>query len=241
VDAAIEARALLVVPIDAAAGFVAAAETGAPVLAAATLLAHDLDDAHTVHVELALYLFGDGARIVDDARAGGMQVRRRDGLVVHAQQSARRDVRAVAPVGAHAEEIHSVMVVAGPVHEGRGIVRAVVGEGRDMRGDGIAESVKNVVAVAARQRHGILEVLGHRVEVQLERAMARRSVRTPLAIALPAVTLRIRGRRRRGGDRGQRRGTGGAAEHFASRQAFGDDRIEAGIAGGVGVCIIVRV
>ncbi len=222
VNAPVEARALLVVPVhQPAATMMAAPEAGAAVLAAAVLLAHDFDHADAVQVELALHFLGYGAHPIDDGLTRGMQEGRCDRLVVEAQQSALGLVLLVAPIAAQAEEIHAVVVVARAQGIGRRIVHAGIGVVGNMSRDRIAERVQHVVAVTARKNHGVLDALGHRVEIQLERAMrisvsdrrCRSHSRSASLVAVPPSTASAVA-------------PAAAAQHVTARDARGQRRFQ---------------
>ena len=134
------------------------------------------------------------------------------------------------------------MMVAGAIHVGRRIVGAVVGVVGDVTRDRIAERVEHVVAVPLRQRDRIFEVLGDRIEIQLERTIGIAVAATiSAAISTPVTSAALGvGRFRRGRAHGhQRRSAGHIAEHLATRDAFGQDGFESRIGGFVGVVIVM--
>ncbi|MNV36668.1 hypothetical protein D3C71_1281560 [compost metagenome] len=220
VDAAVEARILLVAP--AAAGLV------------------DLDHAHAVQVELALHFIGDGAHTAHDGLAVRVQEQGRDGFVVHHQQAARGVGRVPLVRGVDAEEGHAVVVVAGAAVIGGRIIRAVVLVRGHAGGDRVAQAVEHAGGVAGGHGHDVVEALGHGVEAQLQRrgrrgggrcgSRCRRNDGEGCAATTAAATAGL-----------QQCGAGGTdaqAEQMAAAQARRDQVGEGRVRGRVGADIV---
>ena len=184
------------------------------------------DDADAVGVEFLDHLVVHGSRAVHDGGTVDVQEERRDGLVVHDQQSAIARGGAVGSAGAHAEVVDGVVMIAGAQRMRRAGFRAVVRVIGDTGGDRIAQPEEHAGRVAGRDHDGVGQALADRGEVEPQLRRRRRG------------NVVVGARHEAAAEERAGRQAHGAFEQRAPAHSRVEDARERGIAGRIGVVVV---